>query len=269
MKHAIIGAGNLGLDLAEYLRSEGEQTRMISRSTGYDLMKQFPICSDEDVIWCCVGAGSVVNAKEDFRPFARLHIELPAYLLQNSRPDQKVVLFSSDYCEQPRLSLYAESKLVMERIAEHFDNSYVYRVSSLYGEKKPLLSFPGKIVQRILSGERLSFTTNEVAPTPTKWLAKKAWNAVQNDVRSDCLFPSTVMPAYAWGAMVARTLKDYRIFSPDVDPDMNLDAERPSKIIGRMRKIPLEGLSHCASERLWAEYGPNVVLSALSTLEAV
>lgn len=183
-KHLILGAGNLGLDLAHELKRAGFDVIVVSR---HDSTFNYPVDSVEmllsyiepDFIWNTIGAGSVEAANDNFTPFVDLHVRLVADLIQYAKCP--VINFSTDYAasesdpSNPRASgfksKYALSKNMMENLILFSGRKDVkaIRVSALYGRHKKDRSYPVKIASRPTS----AFSLNECTPTPTKWLAGK------------------------------------------------------------------------------------------------
>lgn len=187
MKHLILGAGNLGLDLKEKLLSEGHDVVVVSQN---DASFNYPVDSVEtllnyiepEFIWNTIGAGSVEQSERDLVPFIDLHVRLVADLTKHA--ECPVINFSSDYAaseSQPSnpkasgfKSRYAMTKNMMENVILFSGRKDVkaIRVSSLYGKHKPAKTYPVKIKNR----ENLAFSLNECTPTPTAWLAKELVN---------------------------------------------------------------------------------------------
>ena len=187
-KHAIIGAGNLGLDLFAVLKSAGFEVQMFTASRGFryptslqKLVDYFP-----DVVWDAVGAGSVKEAKENYSRFIDLHVRLPIELVQELPDRCRLITFSTDYVAReeypgdpkqsvviPR-SLYAQSKLFMEQslLALSRPKTHIFRIGSLYGSRKPRKCFPHKIKEAYPEPCQVVLPANVVAPTPTAWVAK-------------------------------------------------------------------------------------------------
>lgn len=188
MIHVILGHGNLGDSLAKAVRARGDEVFIRTASTGWtypdgnigDVLR-LPFQIKPDHVWCTVGAGSVAQAKEDYKPFVDLHIKLPMDLAQRLPPATNLHLFTTDYCaEEPRFqarSLYALSKQHMEDAILMLGRPHtnIYRVGSLYGSFKPESCFPYKLLKNVKAGgkEVISLPTNCVSPTPTDWLAEQ------------------------------------------------------------------------------------------------
>lgn len=190
-RHAILGAGNLGQDLARELTRRGHATAAVfSRSCGFDATNrndlEIILEGRYDAVWYCIGYGSVAEAKESPAEADYFHRELPALLAARKHARTRLVLFSSDYAADevaparlhynpaPR-SRYAELKVAMEREVLGLDAPRVsiIRVGSLFGEHKPEGTLPGKILRNFASpsGPVVRLPSNLITPTPTLWLA--------------------------------------------------------------------------------------------------
>jgi hypothetical protein len=175
--HLIVGAGNLGLDLEKKFKGKNQDCFLVSRSGGFKYPfdeKQYAFFQSlkPSYVWVTVGAGSVEQAKENFRPFLDLHIALVVDLLKNL-PKASITAFSSDYALEGN-SLYALSKKWLEDVANFYSDASrlrVVRVGSLYGVHKPQNCFPGKLFLALERGKSFKFPSNAVVPTPTEWVA--------------------------------------------------------------------------------------------------
>lgn len=186
--HAIIGKGNLGLDLAQEIVKRGDTAHIFTRSEGFhwphsleDLKKVNP-----DYIWITAGGGSVEQANKDFAGVVHTHSVMPIEIMKAFPTNVKIILFSSDYVaneeypndpfkrtSKPR-SLYALSKIWMEEAFEFLnrDNACVIRVGSLYGKHFYQRSFPGKLASRFPEPDKIVLPTNVIVPTLTAWVAE-------------------------------------------------------------------------------------------------
>lgn len=196
MKHLILGAGNLGKDLLLELNGLPETSiSLLSKSRGVDCenleeLKAYLEREKPEMVWYCVGGGSVAEAKSEEWEVANrcfhLNCAVPQFLCENLDPETKLVLFSSDYAAdedrpdvpfsttaRPR-SEYSRQKIHMERMVFRLDRprTTVVRVGSLYGFHKPERTFPGKIISHFGFNELKSkLPCNIVVPTPTRWVA--------------------------------------------------------------------------------------------------
>lgn len=192
-KHLIIGGGNLGLDLAAEIRRQGEHAELLTRANGFDIRKVPQLVRqvnrpDVDVLWYCVGFGTVAEAKAaettDIAEF--VHYTVPTILAKFAASHVRLVVFSSDHAADeahadrtarhnptPR-SHYAALKVKMERTLRYFDRpqTAIVRIGSLYGVHKPQETFPGKVLRSFAGSDMIiSLPENLVTPTSTMWLA--------------------------------------------------------------------------------------------------
>jgi dTDP-4-dehydrorhamnose reductase len=186
MKHLVLGCGNLGLDLVDRL---GPDAQTLVGWRYPESSMDAVIAGDWDVVWCCIGAGSVEHSLAHFDEHVRAHVLLPQLLMTKLAPETRLVLFSTDYVahtkatytpemqlRNPR-SFYAYTKAWMEQLALMgfpqycHPNVRVVRVGSLYGERLPHKTFPGKLRSNYPKPARLALPENRVSPTPTRWLA--------------------------------------------------------------------------------------------------
>lgn len=180
MRHAILGNGNLGNAIAKEVNNHGMEFKIFSTTTGWKypandltpIHDYFP-----DHVWVTVGAGSVEQAKVDYRPFVDLHVRLPMELSQTLNSSVTLHLFSTDYCNvvnsliDPQ-SLYALSKSWMEQaiVLQKRPKTFIYRIGSLYGAFKPFKCFPAKL-KRNAANRSIALPPNRICPTPVDWLA--------------------------------------------------------------------------------------------------
>lgn len=189
--HVVIGKGKLGVALTETLMRKNQEVRMFSQSTGYFYPNPTgikPILdASPDYVWCCVGAGSVEECRNNYERALLLHVALPAKLLRNCAPKTKVILFSTDYVADENESWnpksysvrfkseYALSKFTMENqfYWENRKNSACIRIGNLYSVRYfPEKCFPMKAIINAQGKNVLYFPENEVTPTPVEWLAE-------------------------------------------------------------------------------------------------
>lgn len=193
MRHIVLGAGNLGIDLVDSLRKKNGilDVNLLSKSGGFDVtdpnqMNAMLTSGIYDCIWYAVGFGSVAEAKESPNLAHLFHVKIPKVITQFANKDAKLVFFSSDYAadeNQPHRpdminptpkSNYAFLKAQME--CELFQlerpNTAIIRVGSLYGISKPMQTFPGKIIKNFSDGFCYrELPQNIVTPTPTLWVS--------------------------------------------------------------------------------------------------
>lgn len=192
MRHAIIGAGNLGWDLLSELKRRGIEAAILSRSNGFHVEDSVALMKvltrpGFDVIWYCVGGGSIAEAISNPVESRRMLVSLPMLVAKSASPDKRLVFFSSDYAADetdPRNSAktggagtnYAALKIELENklLAMARPNTAIVRVGSLFGTRKPAATFPGKILTNFgFNDATISLPENLVTPTPTMWLAAK------------------------------------------------------------------------------------------------
>lgn len=193
MRHIVLGAGNLGIDLVDSLRKKNGilDVNLLSKSGGFDVtdpnqMHAMLTSGIYDCIWYAVGFGSVAEAKESPNLAHLFYVKIPKVITQFANNDAKLVFFSSDYAadeNQPHRpdminptpkSNYAFLKAQME--CELFQmarpNTAIIRVGSLYGISKPLQTFPGKIIKNFSADNHFKeLPQNIVTPTPTLWVS--------------------------------------------------------------------------------------------------
>lgn len=252
MKHYILGAGNLGRDLLLEInaRSFGK-VNLVSRSKGSTLLSEedFEIPKDADVIWYCVGGGSVEEVKKNQKLSELLNRNLPLAMIRNliqkNNRKTKLVIFSTDYIadeecpsdftaevKTPR-SLYAQHKLEFEHraLGVNRGNVAIVRVGSLYGVHKPEKTFPGKILANFGFGDmhsRIRLPSNLVTPTPTRWLAGMLIRHIDKLFHEKCTLvhhcaPNGNISVHDWAKYVLDGLREpgefYDVGSPFFDEE--------------------------------------------------
>ena len=269
MRHLIIGAGNLGLDIAKEVKSKGEQAIIVSGSGDLraDLRFDFPEV-DADVVWCTVGAGSIEGAKADYSSYCDLHIKLPMRLAQSRfYINSLLYFFSTDYLRRTNgfanHSLYELSKLHMEQtlIKLNRPNTVITRVGHLYGPHKPMRTFPGKVLLSAVERQTVQVVENPALPTPTGYIAKvllnkKSWDEKRTTLHS--ISPKASVSFVDWA----------RKFMPSKTTlvNMGLDATRPitlpaSHTLAMVNLWP-------DWETLWNEYSPELMSAIAKELRA-
>lgn len=270
MKHLIFGAGNLGIDLKnEIIRQGGDRRAVttVSLADGLDVRDRDEVLralsKDEfDVIWYCVGQGSVNQAKENRNDAALIYGAAPRLIVERAPRNAKVILFSTDYVAdeehpdnpnettQNPLSLYAS----IRRDAETFilrsnrPNTAVVRVGSLYGTHKPDKTFPGRILASFGkdSETRIRLPQNLVTPSPTLWLASILVTNLDKLFDSENATKHHAAPlgnvsVWDWGTFVLKGIREPSAFSRDEF----FDEERP--------KISALGCSFLEQNWHWSE----------------
>ena len=210
MRHAILGNGNLGAALIKECLKNNMDFKVFSTTTGW----KYPTASLQKIhdylpnhVWVTVGAGSVEQARTDYKSFVDLHIRLPLELAQTLNCSVALHLFSTDYCNVAPQSLYALSKKHMEEavIMTQRPLTYIYRVGSLYGTAKPQKCFPHKILMK--AGKKIALPPNCVCPTPVDWLAQELMAPILELEQFKELTPITIAPGGCvtvkeWGEMI-------------------------------------------------------------------
>lgn len=183
-RHVVVGAGNLGHSIhaacpgGSYLASHWRYPTHPVREI---------LDSEPDYVWCCIGGGSVNEAKSDFARVLQAHLNIPLEFAMFLPEKTRLVAFSTDYVadeEDPSnpqkrtaqcKSLYARTKLLMEETLSQLPNSgqiRIVRVGSLYGRNFPKKSFPGRLMGRFIeNGAGIKLPMNRVTPTSTEWIA--------------------------------------------------------------------------------------------------
>lgn len=279
MKHLILGAGNLGMDLHRALTREKVKVDILSRSVssvrGLKLDVEHGTTPtgkatatlgelafmDYDVIWNTLGncgpSDDPVRGVEQMD----LHYKFPV-LLRRACPKARLILFSTHYLNHDphgMRSAYALSKLAMERAFENDKLAFVARVGSLYGKQKPMSCLPGKIVAQLLSGhqEIARAAENRVSPTPTAWLARyllalQPWK--DHGLRN--LAPAKMLPVRVWIERIIEETEKQTGFTAKIGNSV-VDNAYPIFSGGG---VTGEGPT-CLT--LWEEYGPKVVRASV------
>lgn len=251
MKHLILGAGNLGKDIKlELDTTKGEEAVLVSGSTGSDLGVQQVVRDviehhESEVVWYCVGGGSVAEAKYDPENSWRFNLNIPMFINEFLPVNRKLILFSTDYVADENKphstftrgklrSNYAQQKAMMEEqiVASTYPGRSVIRVGSLYGHHKPLKTFPGKILKNFgFNEDRISLPSNIVVPTPTRWIAAMLVRHFEELFHNskfcpaiEHLAPSGGVTVKDWAKIVLRGLRPQDAFLNGKD---YFDEERP------------------------------------------
>ncbi len=247
MRHAVLGAGNLGMSLQLELKRHDHSVAMFTRSMGFDVTNpehRARILSEHfDVIWNCIGGGSVAEAKADPAKAALIHHDVPLALANGLRDETKLVLFSTDYAaaehqpnraafrtDSPR-SIYAALKCEMENsvMALRRTNVTIVRVGSLFGPFHPDRTLPGKIIKNFgFSTGLIRLPDNEITPTPTIWLANELVESLTDLFGSQhCSIhhaaPNGNISVKDFGRFVLKGLRD----GADFNSATYVDQERP------------------------------------------
>lgn len=227
MRTLIIGRGNLGRDLERAFRLRGgsSSVSLLPYNGGQNILN-FNLYSEPapDIVFLCNGGFSVEPSEQDPSSalFHLLHV--PVHLRQILPAGTTLVCFSSNYAEDPSLSLYArlqrQKEILLNQMAEQdqWGRTFVFRVANLYGNYLPLRGFPGKLVRRIMLGETIErMATNDMKPTHTRWLAEciahhheELLCHYEDSIFDPCsaLYPSGETEPWSFANHVARAMRD-------------------------------------------------------------
>lgn len=216
MKHAIIGTGNLGLDIALTLEKANHEVIFLDKAKGPD---------SYDVIWCTAGAGGPSPSLDVYLHQIETHIQLAQGLVEGVPPETRIVLFSTHYLNNDAEgwhSRYAHTKAIMEELSERHPNVVVFRVGSLYGKWFKHKTFPGKIISKLYAREPMTIPTNLITPTSTEWLAENiAENILDFKPGIYSIGPSGKITVAQWARMIANTIGCDPELITDGEPDPN------------------------------------------------
>lgn len=200
MRHAIFGAGNLGLDLQHELRRQHRvDASIFSMLNGFDVRDLAAVTrvlerGRFDVVWWCVGAGV-----QDHHRWARLEEEesrltlatIPACVAEVAPPETALVFFSSaDAADESFPTAYHKvnqtPRSELAQIRVDFERwmfraararTAIVRLGDLYGLHKPDLTFPGAVLRAYgfgpRSGGTIKLPQNLTTPTPSLWAAER------------------------------------------------------------------------------------------------
>ncbi len=252
MKHLIIGAGNLGIDIKnEIIRQNGDRrsVELVSLSNGFDVRDLDSLAlkvreQEFDYIWYAVGQGSVMQAKENIEDAKTIYGRACRTIILAAKMTTKLVFFSTDYVaneDEPGnhklittsyVSDYefvrAQSEIMMLGIDRPL--STIIRLGSLYGTHKPLNTFPGRLLKNFGTDVdiRVRLPQNLVTPTPSLWLASVLVTHIDlafdetGMTRHHCA-PTGNISCLDWGKFVLEGIREPSAFSADVF----YDEERP------------------------------------------
>lgn len=237
LRHMVIGAGNLGLDIFSHLQAMGEIAGIFTLSTGYDVTNLEELARSIavgyfDVIWYCVGHGGVEMTKQNPGLARMINITVPSVILKAAPEECGVILFSSDHVADPAqphmpylrretpLSEFGRLKLDMERMAMGSGRAYtaIVRVGSLYGTYKPSTTFPGRMIERFgFDYERtIRIPSNLVTPTPTMWVAAMLYQNLAMLLgprpQTHHCAPVGSLALWDWATFILEGLRDHRDF---------------------------------------------------------
>jgi len=240
MKHLILGAGNLGLDLQHEIETkELGDVETQSLSTGLDVtnteqLKKLISETEADYIWYCVGFGSVEQVKKEREKAIAIHLRAPHTIMNMAPYWSKIIFFSSDHVADEahpdradlispiHRSEFAKIKSHFEILTNNFGraNTAVVRIGSLYGLHKPLETFPGRILRTFGPNPdlKIRLPQNLVTPTPTLWLASVLLSNLDSLFNEDrplthhCA-PSGNVSVWDWATFVLQGLREPSAFT--------------------------------------------------------
>lgn len=188
MNHLILGSGNLGIDLGTWLRTIGHKVIKTTRNGGDEsntwnypkdgMDRLWPIVEENkiDIIWNCIGCGSVELGEEHFTSQFMMSVGLTERLL-STFTEQNVICFDSNYSNRP-ISKYGLNKKFQRQLVEHHWKKNKFKcfnimIESLYGTYYPEKCLPLKIVANAIKHEKIGCHYNHICPTPTDWLGEQ------------------------------------------------------------------------------------------------
>lgn len=252
MRHVIIGAGNLGLDIrAEIERQGAGYGAVFSKRNGFDvtdfasvdrLMKE----GEFQTLWYCVGpggTGGVAGTRDNPEYAEQTLFTAPHRILRTAPKSAKLVFFTSDHCAaeefpdtppmqntRPR-SEYARLQLRLENSVRNSgrEGATVVRLGSLYGYHKPGLTFPGRMLGRFgFRDVAIRLPLNLVTPTATLWAASRLIQCHDKLFSSGPVFhhlaPSGNVTIRDWATFVLRGLRPAQAFLRSQEYDETLPA---------------------------------------------
>lgn len=201
--HIVFGQGNLGIDLVERLKEQSESVIVYKNKYPHEFTPElwevlYDLTKNGATVWNTVGAGSINEAKQDFKKTLDAHVGLVVELIEKLPDNATLINFSSNYVADEEWSvgnpnhrkarcesLYALSKKMMEEvvITHSKENVYALRVANLYGNHKPEKTFPFKIWEN--RDKIQTLPPNYMCPTPTDWLARHCINTVLPNLNSE------------------------------------------------------------------------------------
>lgn len=254
-RHAIFGAGNLGLDLHHELRRQLKvDASLFSLVNGFDVrdlgaVERVVARGRFDCLWYCVGAGGEeVREARVNEPETRYVLStVPGVISELAPPETALVFFSSldaahdETTHDPRrMCLHPRSELAQMRIdLERFifqrqrPRTAVVRLGSLYGLHKPEQTFPGQVLKHYGFGPRLpesiKLPHNGTTPTPTLWAAALLISRLdllfdEQGPKTSHLAPEGQVGYRDWAAFVLDGLRPASVFkrAPWFNPELPL-----------------------------------------------
>lgn len=244
-RHAIIGGGNLGLDLhREISHKAGGLAAVYSKGlNGFDArdlgeMRRVLAGGHFSNVWYCVGRSSTDSTVDD-------ELKIVNTLLDAVDDETRVTVFSCDSAahelamsdpsrqvETPRSDV-ARIKVAVEQSIQDRDRAHttIVRVSALYGTSYRLRCFPGRLLADFgsASDPRVALPCNLVTPTSTLWLAGLLVDRLdeihsQWGAKTIHVAPRGNVTVRDWGIMILDGLRSHQ----DIDRQgSNFDSSRP------------------------------------------
>jgi len=191
MKHIILGAGNLGIDLYLKLEELGHDVTLFCSKKievfnciewsyglyGVDMLKDY----SPDVVWNCIGCGSVQEANDSMSAQFSLCVGLTQKLVV-SFPGKFVITFGSNYATGTIDSLYALNKKFQDDLVSYYDKFKnreqvatvkCIEIGNLYGRHRPEGTLPYKLLKSFLKSSIVELPENLICPTPSDWVASE------------------------------------------------------------------------------------------------
>lgn len=226
-KHLVIGLGNLGMDIFNALKLQGNEVSALApkeihkRPSWTEVAKA---ASLYDFVWYCIGGGSIEETKRHPIIMERIHVMIPYQISMWLKEDARLILFSSDYALDSSLSTYAKLKSKMEKQFNNHDNVIIFRVNCLYGFHQPEKSIFWKLLKsRYLNLDHFSISDIMVSPTNTKTLARFL---CQSQILQNYKTPLNV-----WGNQYSLSyIAKFLLGINDANIRTKEDSERPKKL---------------------------------------
>lgn len=186
MRHAILGHGNLGESIIQHItKHEHDEVTVIECFAKPDFEYPFKgtqevVDFNPDVIWNCVGVGSVDEGNKFFDYQIQVAIGMANWQM-TTFPKAKHVIFTTDYASYRQSpheikSRYGVVKMMMESLVQYISKNdgvavCVYRVCNLYGAKHMSKNLVFKLAKSIDTNEKIKVPSNQVCMSNTDWLA--------------------------------------------------------------------------------------------------
>lgn len=287
-RHLVLGAGNLGWDLATALGLTSQEVHIAGRRTGnmpgfFDFQGSDGVkgvtngrpgmtiadlvAIEPDVIWCTVGAGGPSRDPNYLSTHLNAHVALPMALATAFEGRAtKLIFFSTCYLNKdPRgdYSGYAFSKAALEKLIEPMENARVFRVGSLYGAHNPLSTLPGKMLLACKGLRTLPGELNLITPTPTAWIAKEMvdnryWEFFGQIDPGQVVSPNGGLAVHEWIQIILDEIKKQT--GGTVASIAQNKAYRMDYPIDNISKV---NCLYPMWDDLWKEHGPDTIKAAI------